>query len=413
MAKIRQRTWVIPGQRTKRKAWGYVTVEKGRHRKDCPGGLCPGCQQVRCFKAEWTREDAENALAAFQLKVPSAAPLSGVTVGEYADRWLGDVAANLAPKSLTSYRETLQRHIRPTLGPVPLVAVQRAQVKALLTEKRATGLGKNSLRIIRATISVMLNDAVEDGILITNPAAGIGRGRRKRGDAMTQTERRQQIRPLTLEQLAAFLRAASAGPRREATLFLALADAGLRPGEALALQWEDIDLADRVMRVSGALSAGEVKSTKTGETRDVDLTRRLAATLGQWQAEQEADALVANREPSPWVFPEGTEPLDAERAARRFRSTLLRAGLPRFRLYDLRHTFATHLLSDGAPITYVAAQLGHAKPTTTLAFYAHWIPRGDKALIDRLEAMRQGASEITHGITHEAVASDMTSGKLA
>ena len=64
------------------------------------------------------------------------------------------------------------------------------------------------------------------------------------------------------------------------------------------------------------------------------------------------------------------------------------AGLPRHRLYDLRHTFATHLLADGAPITYVAAPLGHRKPTTTPAFYAHWIPRGDKTYIDRLAAAR-------------------------
>ena len=50
MAKVRQRTWRVPGQRTKRKAWGFVTVENGK--------------QVRCWKSEWTREDAENALAA-------------------------------------------------------------------------------------------------------------------------------------------------------------------------------------------------------------------------------------------------------------------------------------------------------------------------------------------------------------
>jgi len=58
------------------------------------------------------------------------------------------------------------------------------------------------------------------------------------------------------------------------------------------------------------------------------------------------------------------------------------------RRYDLRHTIATHLLAEGAPITYVVAQLGHQKPTTTLLFYAHWIPGGDKTHIDRLAAAR-------------------------
>src|SRR6266511_4336111 len=59
--------------------------------------------------------------------------------------------------------------------------------------------------------------------------------------------------------------------------------------------------------------------------------------------------------------------MDPSIVAKTFRSVLQVAGLPRFRLYDLRHTFATHLLMQGAPITYVAAQLGHTKPTTTLA----------------------------------------------
>jgi hypothetical protein len=68
------------------------------------------------------------------------------------------------------------------------------------------------------------------------------------------------------------------------------------------------------------------------------------------------------------------------------------AALPRFRLYDLRHTYATHLLAEGAPITYVAAQLGHAKPTTTLMYYAHCLPRGDKGYIDRLAAAREAVA---------------------
>jgi integrase len=80
--------------------------------------------------------------------------------------------------------------------------------------------------------------------------------------------------------------------------------------------------------------------------------------------------------------------LRAPDVARQFQSLLRRAGLPKFRLYDLRHSYASQLLSSGAPITYVADQLGHSKPTTTLLFYAHWLPAGDKRHIDRLEAIR-------------------------
>ncbi len=61
--------------------------------------------------------------------------------------------------------------------------------------------------------------------------------------------------------------------------------------------------------------------------------------------------------------------------------------------YDLRHTYATHLLAEGAPITYVAAQLGHAKATTTLAHYAHWIPEDNKGWVDRLAARRAAEAE--------------------
>ncbi len=97
------------------------------------------------------------------------------------------------------------------------------------------------------------------------------------------------------------------------------------------------------------MSRGEVGPTKTDEIRTVDLTPRLAAALNDLQAQTEADALLEGNDPCPWIFPStaGT-PLDPSAVAKVFRATLRAAGLPRFRLYDLRHTFATHLLSQGA-----------------------------------------------------------------
>jgi hypothetical protein len=117
----------------------------------------------------------------------------------------------------------------------------------------------------------------------------------------------------------------------------------------------------------------------------------------------EADALAAGGDVTPWIFPsEARTPLEAAAVYKRFRSLLSKAKLPRFRLYDLRHTFATHLLELSAPITYVAAQLGHAKPTTTLAYYAHWLPRGDKTWIDHLAEARGSKMVATRGETGPA-----------
>lgn len=61
------------------------------------------------------------------------------------------------------------------------------------------------------------------------------------------------------------------------------------------------------------------------------------------------------------------------------------AGLPTFSLYDLRHTYASLLLSQGVPLLYVAQQLGHAKPTITLRYYARWIPSGNANHVGVLE----------------------------
>jgi len=260
-------------------------------------------------------------------------------------------------------------------------------------------LSPNSRRLIRATLSVLFGDAVAagDAGITSNPVIGIARKGRKQLGTLAPAER--QIRPMTYQQLAVCLRAARqhCSPR-DALLLLTLADTGLRPSEALALQWPDVDTTGRTITVERAVTLrGRIKPTKTEKSRPVDLSSRLAEALAGWQAAGEAEALAKGTEtPSIYIFPSRTgKPLEAPTIAREFQALLRRAGLPRFRLYDLRHTYATQLLVENAPLTYVAAQLGHAKPTTTLAFYAHWLPRGDKTYIDRLTLAREAAAAKT------------------
>jgi hypothetical protein len=112
----------------------------------------------------------------------------------------------------------------------------------------------------------------------------------------------------------------------------------------------------------------------------------LARILREHLAWLRAEVLKRGWGEPEWLFPsEAGRPMDEAKVSRVFRLVLKRAGLPAFRLYDLRHTFASLLLAAGAPITYVAAQLGHANPTTTLRFYARWIPSREQRWVEVLD----------------------------
>ena len=88
---------------------------------------------------------------------------------------------------------------------------------------------------------------------------------------------------------------------------------------------------------------------------------------------------------SVWLLPSLTGTLLDERHGDSVHRVLEAAGLPSFRVYDLRHTYASLLLSAGVPLLYVAQQLGHAKPMITLKYYARWIPSGQAHRVNVLD----------------------------
>jgi len=134
---------------------------------------------------------------------------------------------------------------------------------------------------------------------------------------------------------------------------------------------------------------GTTKSTKTKNTRRVDLSARLCAALDGAQLAREAEALASGREANALVFPSvfGT-PLDIDNVAKIFKRLLVRTGLPKFSLYSLRHSWASHALAAGAPITLVSHNLGHATPAITLSTYSHFLPADSHGFADRLEQWR-------------------------
>jgi integrase len=153
---------------------------------------------------------------------------------------------------------------------------------------------------------------------------------------------------------------------RSATLVSVLAYAGLRPGEALALQWRHV--RENTLLVEQAVSDGELKLQKTGRVyRTVDLLEALAGDLRDWNPAPGPDDFVFPRaDGHPWRRDDWSNWRN-----RVFTSASKRAGIGTPRPYDLRHSFASLLIREQrTSIVELAEQLGHA-PTMTLDTYAH------------------------------------------
>ena len=333
-----------------------------------------------------TRQDAE-ALLAEKIKEtkeehPTALALRDMTLKEYAERWSERVKGEIEEKTWRSYKQNLNRHVVPILGHLKVREITVSHVARFLADKRkaryGSGEGKpysrTAIRLMKAALSSVLTDAVElDGLLKSNPALAIT-SRKKRNRTGTS---RPEVNAMTVKQRDAFLSYALLReqqqllPYRLRIMWELRAKTGLRPEEAYALHIGDLDLGAKTIRVERAVSLGRIKATKTNERRVVDLSDGLASTLSEFLEFVKAEAVAANI-PEPYLlFPGRDGGLVSEADERWYRDlfkhVMAAAKLQAFSPYDLRHTFASLLLSSNVPLLYVSKQLGHAKATTTLS----------------------------------------------
>jgi integrase len=192
------------------------------------------------------------------------------------------------------------------------------------------------------------------------------------------------------EQTRLFLAEARRSSRYYA-LYLTLLTSGLRPGEALALQWPDVDLAFErctVRRKLYRIGQDQVRGDpKTHREYTVSIPHVLAEELGQLKARQadERRLIGSGTIDRGLVFaqPNG-KPLHLHNITQRdFRAVVARASLPHIRLFDLRHCHATHLARGGARVTVTQSQLGHRSSSTTLR-YVHPMPDLQQEHVARL-----------------------------
>jgi integrase len=200
--------------------------------------------------------------------------------------------------------------------------------------------------------------------------------------------KREEIQPLNCDQTRALLKAAE-GNRLEA-MYIVAVHTGMRPGELLALKWDDVDLDSGTLQLNRALSDGEFNAPKTPRSR-----RRIKLTNGSvkaLRAHRKRQLEERMQKAGLWkdhglVFPStvGT-PLSHRNVVRSFKALLKRAGLPAsIRLYDLRHTCATLLLNSNVHPKYVQELLGHASIAQTLDTYSHVLPGMNGGIGDAID----------------------------
>jgi integrase len=368
----------------RRNAQGKVTSYRVQVR--LPGG------RRKCASAKTHREAARLAQ---ELGVEGRAGLlaSGrrKSVGVFLEEWLKGLTVK--PKTMDSYELNVRRLTRH-IGGFRLDEIRPQHVQRLHAELRASGLKDPSIAQTHRVFHIALEQAVDWGLIARNPC-----------DAVTPPRvERREMEPLTGEQ-AYILFESSAGADPLHPLWVFICSSGVRIGEALGLRWKDVDLEARtahIVQTVGRINGGKIifGTPKSASSRRlITLTELAVKPLRKHRIKQNEWRLQLG---PAWqnhdlVFPsEAGRPWEPSRVLYRFHKALTKAGIPKRRVHDLRHTAATLMLEEGVPLKVVQEMLGHSSYNLTANVYQHVSESMQRqaavavdALFERIQA-RQG-----------------------
>ena len=301
------------------------------------------------------------------------AKLPAPTLGHYFKRFEKNYRGTLKPSSWLSYEGSLRIHILPELGKYRLDEITKPMMKQLVVKMVEEGLAKDSIRLYLTSLGVLYNQAIDDKVVSENPTKGLGRFYRQ------AKRKHEEISPLTEEESLLLLEKTLEYERKHYPLFLCALHTGMRSGELAGIQWTDIDWNGKFLEVRRAINRfGEVSTVKTKNgRRRIDLSDHLLETLKDWRKQKQQEALKKGKNEIPeWVFASHSGSFVSINNVKtlNFKKVLKKAGLRAIRFHDLRHTFASQLLSRGTNVLYVSQQLGHSNPAITMKIYAKWIP---------------------------------------
>jgi len=298
------------------------------------------------------------------------------TVSHWAEIWLETYkAGNMTDKSFLTYRQKLDGYIIPAIGNLKMKDVREPHLQRILNDER--GRSFSHVSKLRMVIRAMFARAYSAGIINRDPAANLVLPKTTKGTH----------RSITKKERTAILSVANKW-QHNGCLWAKLAlYCGIRPGEAIALQWKDVDFKQAILHVTQAKESG-ANSIKTPKTdagiRDIPIQPELLNDLNRFKRgpfypvlHQATDENKPHTESSMRQMWKAFKRLvDIEMGAKVFRLQVVQHGEPdnlynSLTPYCLRHTYCTDLQDAGVPLNIAKYLMGHADISTTANIYTH------------------------------------------
>ena len=294
---------------------------------------------------------------------------SSMTLGEWMEKWVADYAEpTLRQRTIDGYRSMIKNHIRPALGKKPLRFLTQKDVQKFynaLKRKKVNKLGKHHtladsyIRKIHMLLHEILEAAVASKLISKNPTEG----------TTIPKNNYAPKRILNEEQLDRFMKAILSEPMWH-DFFYTEITTGLRLGEICGLKWSDLDESTGKLQIRRSVSHEPGGGLTFGDTKTEKGMRTILLPKGTLHVLQERQKHAVTE----WIFPSlltPEQPTAPNSAYQRLKVILQNAGLPDIRFHDLRHTFATHALSNGVDAKTLSGILGHTNASFTLDTYTH------------------------------------------
>lgn len=303
----------------------------------------------------------------YRMEVRRAARPGQRTVEQYAHSWLTELpATGAATNTLRQYEIILKAHLfGTTLAAMPISAVTDSDIKRFvleMRERRAAGnrrgeLGANTVNKIMARLRTIFALAYRRGDIERDPMRLVPNLR----------EPAREVDPFTADELVRICETASGQQR---WLYLVLGLTGLRPNEALGLEWGHLDFERSVITVRQQMTEAGTPTPhlKTARSRrDVEMFEPVAMAFAKLRALD----LIGSR----WVFSNRIGyPLKSRTIGDApWRQTLDRAAIAYRPLYNLRHSYTSLMIAAGRPLQWVAHQLGHVTVRKIDETYGRWL----------------------------------------